>query len=379
MGLKVIVGMSGGVDSSVSALRLLEQGYEVSAIFMKNWDEDDGTEHCTAIQDLEDARAVCDRLGIPLEAANFADEYWDRVFQVFLEEYAAGRTPNPDILCNQEIKFKAFLDYARALGADLIATGHYARRRSEGGLERLLKGVDRGKDQTYFIYTLSQAQLQKILFPVGDLQKDEVRALALKAGFANARKKDSTGICFIGERKFKDFLMRYLPASPGPIETPEGRMLGEHSGLMYYTLGQRRGFGVGGIRGNGEDAWYVLAKDLERNALIVGQGHHHPLLLSDSLIAGTLSSTSASGLDPDFKGQAKIRYRQEDQACRTFLQEDGRLRVQFDHPQRAVTPGQSIVFYQGDECLGGGIIETAFWQGQVRGLWGDRSGMSFRG
>mgnify|MGYP006284923861 CR=1 FL=1 len=373
MVLKVILGLSGGVDSSVSALRLLEAGYEVSAVFMKNWDEDDGTEYCTALRDLEDAQGVCDRLGIPLHAANFADEYWDRVFQVFLDEYAAGRTPNPDILCNQEIKFKAFLDYSRALGADLIATGHYARNARGQSGNRLMKGVDAGKDQTYFIYTLVQAQLERILFPVGDLQKETVREMARKAGFDTAAKKDSTGICFIGERKFREFLMRYLPASPGPIETPEGQTLGEHSGLMYYTLGQRRGFGIGGVQGLGDAPWYVLAKDLDRNALIVGQGQDHPMLLSDSLIAGQLSWTGSQTINPHFKAMAKVRYRQADQACEAFPCSEGRLKVRFEKPQRAVTPGQSIVFYQGEECLGGGVIEGAFWQGRPTGLFSERS------
>lgn len=371
MSAKVIVGMSGGVDSSVSALRLLEAGYEVSGLFMKNWDEDDGTEYCTAREDLADAQSVCDRLGIRLHTVNFASEYWDRVFEVFLTEYAAGRTPNPDILCNQEIKFRAFLDYAEALGADLIATGHYARNEKREGLHRLIKGDDPNKDQTYFIYTLGQSQLAKILFPVGDILKDEVRRLADRAGFGNARKRDSTGICFIGERKFKDFLMRYLPAQPGIIETPDGQKIGEHEGLMYYTLGQRRGFGVGGIRGAGEEAWYVLAKDLSRNALIVGQGHQHPMMLSDSLIANQITWTRDGLEDKAFSSMAKVRYRQEDQACQVEPLEDGRLKVRFQQAQRAVTPGQSVVFYQAGECLGGGIIERALWKGQSTGLIGN--------
>lgn len=371
MSTKVIVGMSGGVDSSVSALRLLDAGYEVSGLFMKNWDEDDGTEYCTAKQDLADAQAVCDLLGIELHTVNFASEYWDRVFEVFLTEYAAGRTPNPDILCNQEIKFRAFLDYAEALGADLIATGHYARNEPREGIHRLIKGDDPNKDQTYFIYTLGQAQLAKILFPVGDMHKDEVRQLAARAGFENARKRDSTGICFIGERKFKDFLMRYLPAQPGVIETPDGQKIGEHEGLMYYTLGQRRGFGVGGVRGASEEAWYVLAKDLSRNTLIVGQGHDHPMMLSDSLIASHLSWTREGFEGRTFSSKAKVRYRQEDQACHVEPLDDGKIIVRFDQAQRAVTPGQSVVFYQDGECLGGGIIETALWKGQSTGLIGN--------
>ena len=371
MSTKVIVGMSGGVDSSVSALRLLDAGYEVSGLFMKNWDEDDGTEYCTAKQDLADAQAVCDLLGIELHTVNFASEYWDRVFEVFLTEYAAGRTPNPDILCNQEIKFRAFLDYAEALGADLIATGHYARNEPREGIHRLIKGDDPNKDQTYFIYTLGQAQLAKILFPVGDIHKDEVRQLAARAGFENARKRDSTGICFIGERKFKDFLMRYLPTQPGIIETPDGQKIGEHEGLMYYTLGQRRGFGVGGVKGASEEAWYVLAKDLSRNTLIVGQGHEHPMMLSDSLIASHLSWTREGFEGRTFSSKAKVRYRQEDQACHVEPLDDGKIIVRFDQAQRAVTPGQSVVFYQDGECLGGGIIETALWKGQSTGLIGN--------
>lgn len=379
MTAKVIVGMSGGVDSSVSALRLLEAGYEVSGLFMKNWDEDDGTEYCTAREDLADAQAVCDRLGMSLHTVNFAAEYWDRVFEVFLTEYAAGRTPNPDILCNQEIKFRAFLDYAEALGADLIATGHYARNEQCDGSYRLIKGDDPNKDQTYFIYTLGQSQLAKILFPVGDILKDEVRELAVRAGFGNARKRDSTGICFIGERKFKDFLMRYLPAQPGIIETPDGQKIGEHEGLMYYTLGQRRGFGVGGIRGATEEAWYVLAKDLSRNALIVGQGHEHPMMLSDSLVANQLSWTREGLEGKPFSAKAKVRYRQEDQRCHVESLEDGRIRVRFDQAQRAVTPGQSVVFYQGSECLGGGIIEAALWKGQSTGLIGNPHASALNG
>lgn len=368
MARKVIVGMSGGVDSSVSALRLLEQGYEVTGLFMKNWDEDDGTEYCTAKADLADAQGVCDRLGIPLQTVNFAAEYWDDVFEVFLQEYAAGRTPNPDILCNKEIKFKAFLDYAQDLGADLIATGHYARIESSDGRFHLLKGRDGNKDQTYFIYTLGQLPLAKTLFPIGDLEKSEVRRIANAAGFDNARKRDSTGICFIGERRFKEFLQRYLPAQPGPIETTEGTGLGQHEGLMYYTLGQRRGFGVGGIRGADHEAWYVLAKDLERNVLIVGQGHEHPWLLADRLQAGTLDWCQDSILEAPLRCMAKTRYRQPDQPCVVEPLAGGRCQVRFDAPQRAVTPGQSVVFYQGEECLGGGIIETAYFQDRPTGL-----------
>jgi len=362
MSRHVVVGMSGGVDSSVTALRLLEQGYEVSGLFMKNWDEDDGTEFCTAMRDLEDARKVSDRLGIKLHTVNFSAEYWDRVFEIFLSEYAAGRTPNPDILCNREIKFKAFLDYALELGADLIATGHYARVEEENGAYRLLKGVDAGKDQSYFIYTLGQKQLARTLFPLGGMEKPEVRRLAQQAGFENAAKKDSTGICFIGERRFREFLQRYLPAQPGDIVTDEGVTIGRHQGLMYYTLGQRQGLGIGGVHGAGQEAWYVVGKDMARNVLNVAQGHDHPSMFTDELEAGTLDWVDDMMLETPLRCAAKTRYRQPDQSCEVTPLAGNRCRVHFEQPQRAVTPGQAVVFYSGDVCLGGGTIERA-WLG----------------
>ncbi len=291
---RVIVGMSGGVDSSVSALLLLQQGYQVEGLFMKNWDEDDGTEYCTAREDLADAQAVCDRIGIKLHTANFAAEYWDNVFEHFLAEYKAGRTPNPDILCNREIKFKAFLDYALMLGADLIATGHYVRRRDRDGRTELLKGLDPNKDQSYFLHAVGGEQIARSLFPVGELEKPEVRAIAEKHGLATAKKKDSTGICFIGERRFTDFLKQYLPAQPGDIETTEGKVIGRHSGLMYHTIGQRQGLGIGGLKEAGDDPWYVLGKDLQRNVLLVGQGNDHPLLFSRALLASRIYWVNSS-------------------------------------------------------------------------------------
>lgn len=361
MSKKIIVGMSGGVDSSVTALKLLEQGHQVTGLFMKNWEEDDGTEYCTAMEDLADAQQVSDNLGIELKTVNFASEYWDEVFEVFLSEFKAGRTPNPDILCNKHVKFKAFLNYAiEDLGADYIATGHYARVRENNGEYQLLKGLDPNKEQSYFLYTLGQKALSKTLFPIGDLHKPELRAMAKKAGFDNYKKKDSTGICFIGERKFTEFLQRYLPTQPGEMRTPEGQYIAKHQGLMYYTFGQRQGLGIGGVKNAPDDPWYALDKDLENNILIVGQGHDHPLILHNTLEASQLDWCNNKRLTEAIYCKAKTRYRQSDQACRLEPLENGRCKVIFEYSQRAITPGQSVVFYAGDVCLGGGIIETKY-------------------
>lgn len=356
---KVIVGMSGGVDSSVSALLLQQQGYQVEGLFMKNWDEDDGSEYCTAKDDLADAQAVCDKLNIVLHTANFAAEYWDNVFEHFLEEYKAGRTPNPDILCNREIKFKAFLDYAVTLGADYIATGHYVRKRQTGNRAQLVKGLDNNKDQSYFLHAVSGIEIAKTLFPVGDLEKPEVRAIAERYALSTHNKKDSTGICFIGERRFKDFLQQYLPAQPGPIEDTDGNSMGEHSGLMYHTIGQRQGLGIGGVKGAGDAPWYVVDKDLNRNVLVIAQGSQHHRLFKQALFVSEIHWVNDVNINFPYRCKAKIRYRQTDQACDIHKLDDG-YQVIFEQPQRAITPGQSVVFYDDEICLGGGVIERAF-------------------
>jgi len=353
---KVIVGLSGGVDSAVAAALLLAQDYQVEALFMKNWDEDDEEDYCPAQQDLADARAVAGCLDIRLTTISFSSEYWDRVFEYFLAEYRAGRTPNPDVLCNQEIKFRAFLDYALHLGADWIATGHYARVEGSSNARKLLKGRDSNKDQSYFLYRLKQRALSHTLFPLGNLTKPEVRAMAKQNGFPNFAKKDSTGICFIGERKFKDFLGRYLPAQPGEIITVEGQSLGQHQGLMFHTIGQRQGLGIGGIKDSSGEPWYVVDKDMEKNRLIVAQGKNHPALFKPSLQARDLHWISATAPAAPSSCHARIRYRQSDQACKIMALNGDTANVSFAAPQRAVTPGQAIVFYEGDQCLGGGTI-----------------------
>ena len=356
MGERVVVGMSGGVDSSVAALLLKREGYDVVGLFMKNWEDDDTDEYCSTRQDFIDAAAAADVIDIPLEAVNFSAEYKDRVFAEFLREYQAGRTPNPDVLCNAEIKFKAFLDHAMDLGASRIATGHYARIRRRGELFELLRGVDQEKDQSYFLHRLTQAQLARAMFPVGDLKKTDVRRIAQEARLPNHAKKDSTGICFIGERPFRDFLKRYLPREPGPIRTPEGKQLGEHMGLAFYTIGQRKGIGIGGTRDGDSDAWYVAHKDLVENALVVVQGHDHPLLLKRTLSAQDASWISGDAPTEGSTHSGKTRYRQPDSTCFVTRSENDEITLEFAQPQWAVTPGQSVVLYDGDQCLGGAVI-----------------------
>jgi len=354
---RIVVGLSGGVDSAVTAYLLKQQGHEVVGVFMKNWEADDLEEDCPIRQDFQDVLAIADVLGIEVELVNFSQAYQDRVFAYFLAEYQAGRTPNPDVLCNAEIKFKAFLKHALGLGADHIATGHYARLQGEYPDRRLLKGLDPNKDQSYFLYRLTQRRIEKALFPIGHLAKPQVRQLARQAGLPVAEKKDSTGICFIGERPFREFLQRYLPSQPGDVLTPEGRVVGRHQGLMYYTLGQRQGLGIGGVKGAAEGApWFVAGKDLEKNRLIVVQGHDHPLLRSPTLQAADLSWLGEPP-QPGRRYTAKTRYRQQDAACTVEVISDKRLALRFDEDQWAVTPGQSVVVYDGENCLGGGVIQ----------------------
>ena len=352
---RVVIGMSGGVDSAVSAYILKEQGYEVIGVFMKNWDED--SEDCPAVQDFEDVRSVCDRINIPYYTVNFQEEYWDRVFEHFLAEYRAGRTPNPDVLCNKEIKFEEFLVFTKKCGARYLATGHYARVERDGNLVHLKKAIDGSKDQTYFLCMLSQYQLKDVMFPIGDLEKTEVREIAERENLSVARKKDSTGICFIGERKFRQFLKTYIPATPGEIRTLSGEYIKEHEGLMYYTLGQRRGLDIGG-RGNGQ-RWFVVKKDLENNILYVEQGEDSPALYSQGLFMSSFNFISKVPEGNSFECMAKTRYRQPDQKAFVTKREDGWI-VDFEERQRAVTPGQYCVLYDGDICLGGGVIEQSF-------------------
>ncbi|MGH8581352.1 MAG: tRNA 2-thiouridine(34) synthase MnmA [Gammaproteobacteria bacterium] len=353
----VIVGLSGGVDSALAGLRLKAQGHTVSGLFMNNWEDDDTDVYCSSREDLSDAVAVAEHLGIEVDAVNFTREYHERVFARFLEGLRAGYTPNPDVWCNSEIKFKSFLDSALARGADRVATGHYARVQERDGGYGLLKGADTGKDQSYFLYALSQAALSRVLFPVGELNKREVRAQAAAAGLSVHDKPDSTGICFVGERPFRAFLARYLPLRPGLVRSAEGRVLGEHQGVPFYTLGQRQGLSIGGVRGAMEAPWYVAVKDLVANELIVVQDRRHPLLSSRSLVASGLHWVSGTPPDTPLRCRAKTRYRQPDQGCTVVCIEDGQCRVEFEDEQWAVTPGQSVVFYQGETCLGGGTIE----------------------
>ena len=357
--MKVITGMSGGVDSSVSAALLKQQGHHVEGMFMKNWEEDDTQELCTADEDVRDAQEVCDRIGIKLHRRNFAAEYWDHVFEEFLAEYQQGRTPNPDILCNREIKFKTFLEHADDLGADMMATGHYVRKSEANGEFQLLKGLDPNKDQSYFLYTINQFQLSKTLFPVGEIEKPEVRSIAENLGLDVYNKKDSTGICFIGEKRFQDFLSTYLKPNPGDIVNPDGQVIGKHNGLMYYTIGQRQGLGIGGVKNALLEPWFVVAKNHKNNQLIAAQSNHEDLMLDDYLVAKNLSWISAKPPQFPLKCKAKIRYRQADQDCEVAVLTNDSIAVNFTEPQRAITPGQSIVFYQGDECLGGAVIESS--------------------
>ncbi|WP_308514123.1 tRNA 2-thiouridine(34) synthase MnmA [uncultured Turicimonas sp.] len=354
---RVVVGLSGGVDSSVTAYLLKQQGYEVIGLFMKNWEDDDDSEYCSSRQDLIDAAAAADVIGIELEAVNFAKEYKERVFSIFLEEYKAGRTPNPDILCNSEIKFKSFLDYALKMGAEKIATGHYARVRENNGLFELLKGVDPAKDQSYFLHRLNQHQLSKSLFPIGGYCKTEIRKIAAEIGLPNARKKDSTGICFIGERPFREFLHRYLSNKPGPIKTPDGKVVGEHIGLSYYTLGQRKGIGIGGTKDSNGEPWFAARKDIKENTLYVVQGHDHPWLQSMTLKASDPNWILGTPPAAESQLSVKTRYRMPDEPCEIISADENSLFLASKEPMWAVTPGQSAVLYDGDVCLGGAVID----------------------
>ncbi|KRK49531.1 tRNA 2-thiouridine(34) synthase MnmA [Secundilactobacillus kimchicus] len=359
--IRVVVGMSGGVDSSVVALRLKQQGYDVVGVFMKNWDDTDENGVCTATEDYKDVAKVAAKIGIPYYSVNFEKEYWDRVFTYFLDEYKKGRTPNPDVICNKEIKFKAFLDYALELGADYVATGHYAQlNRDADGHMHLMRAVDSNKDQTYFLSQLSTEQLDRVMFPIGDLEKPQVRKMAEEAGLATAHKKDSVGICFIGEKNFKSFLGQYLPATPGQMMTVDGEVKGEHAGLMYYTIGQRRGLGIGGD-GEDNEPWFVIGKDLKKNVLYVGKGYHNEHLYATHLDASDIHWVNNLDRGQDFHCTAKFRYRQVDTGVTVHLSDDGQtVTVAFDDPVRAITPGQAVVFYDGSECLGSAIIDRAY-------------------
>ncbi|MDP7977493.1 tRNA 2-thiouridine(34) synthase MnmA [Bacillus multifaciens] len=357
---RVVIGMSGGVDSSVAAMLLKKQGYDVIGIFMKNWDDTDENGVCTATEDYNDVIEVCNQIGIPYYAVNFEKQYWEKVFTYFLDEYRAGRTPNPDVMCNKEIKFKAFLEHAMALGADYVATGHYARVAYIDGEYKMLRGVDDNKDQTYFLNQLGQDQLSKTLFPLGELKKPQIREMAKEAGLATAAKKDSTGICFIGERNFKDFLSNYLPAQPGQMQTLSGEVKGKHDGLMYYTIGQRHGLGIGG---NG-DPWFAVGKNLKENILYVEQGFHNELLYGDEVFATNVSWVSDKLKEKEFACTAKFRYRQADNGVKVQIVDENTIRILCDEPIRAITPGQAVVFYDGDECLGGATIDDVYCNGK---------------
>jgi tRNA-specific 2-thiouridylase len=357
MNAKVIVGMSGGVDSSVAAWLLKEQGYQVEGLFMKNWEQDDTDKFCPAAQDLADAQAVCNQLRIPLHNINFSAQYWDRVFSYFLSEYEKGRTPNPDVLCNKEIKFNAFLNHALSLGADYIATGHYAKNKIEGSIGYLYKAKDRDKDQTYFLHAVDPLALARTLFPIGDYNKPQIREFAKDLGLVTHAKKDSTGICFIGEKRFKTFLKEFILTKPGDIKNMEGKILGRHDGLMFYTLGQRQGLGIGGLQNSTDDPWYVVDKAVDTNTLYIAQGSHHPMLYAQGLICSPIHWLTECQDNLPITCYAKTRYRQTEQACMISPMDDNQHYVMFSSPQRAVTPGQYVVFYDKNQCLGGATIE----------------------